>query len=185
MKNRNFIITALLIFFTQGLSWGIWINQPEMKIKLIDKRTKEPIKNALVCNWYSCKRVSFPELTGANYGFKLYRTDDKGEIVIPDYFRITSPFDIFNGQVIQIYSISYLQVLVIIDKDDYHVSLNNYILKSNENGKSIYVNKDNEKNKLIVDEKNKVAIQEAQPDSNFIKMTINLEKSLKYFGTIK
>ena len=180
MKNRKLIITTLIVFLTQGLSWGIWINQPEMKIKLVDKETKEPIKGAFIINGYLCYRVCFPEAFSVVYEYKLYRTDDKGEIVIPDYFRITSPLDIFDSQHVSIYSTSYLKVSVTINKNLRPLDVwEDYALKGKEAGKSIYVWKKDEKHRLIIDEKNKVAIHENLSEDS-AGVTVRLREPMAY-----
>ena len=109
MGYKNVLSNFVLLLGLVATSFGAYINQPGIKIKVVDKDTKQPITTALVYNQYIVCTV--PE--GYNYyGKKHLKTDRNGEVSIESYFRITWPWELYDGQSIYIRSVGYVPVSI-------------------------------------------------------------------------
>lgn len=161
MKNKNIIITVLIVILGQNVSWGLWISQRGMKLRLIDKETKEPIKGALLINSYFCSAVSF-DPGSEIYGTKVFTSDENGEITIPRYFRVTWPWNGFYEQGFRIYTIGYESIWGSVS-DEVTLSFdpfNTFKKIGIEEGKQVYINKKKPLHRRIIDENKKIRIEE-------------------------
>ena len=178
MKNKNLICLALIVFLIKGVSWGFWISQRGMKLRLVDKETKEPIKGALLINCYLCSTLAFDSASN-RYETKTFNSDENGEITIPGYFRVTWPWEGFYEQGFSIFTIGYESIRgsISVSNRPSYVPLNWYDEAGLQNGNQIYISNKNPKNLRIIDEKNKISVEES---SGGYMTIVSMKEPLKY-----